>query len=318
MRQPPEPKPFFWISPKGEPRRDFPPGHDRFTGDSGRLDLRLQVVSDYLYVGGGQFELKTIGGREQAYYAFARRDGQLVIPGSSLKGAVRSVLEAISNSCVSQRHRSERVRSTHAVCNSDGPVCAACRLFGTTRCRGRIHFSDAVPVGQVNGEVIKIAELWPPQNTRGRKFYRSGRMRRLDLTPAKNHRFIEAVPKDSRFAVSLYFENVRPAEMGLVLRSMGLDLGAGGRVVQAFPIKVGGAKPRCLGAVRFEVVALWLVRNGPGLLAALAGGGGTADLVETLREWLSAPTEGLLDRQAWEQFRHNAAQQDAWCPKELY
>ncbi len=319
MRQrPTEPKPFFWMTATRAPRKERPPDHDRFAGDSGRLNLRLQVVSDYLYVGSGQFELATVGGRQQAYYAFARRDGQLVIPGSSLKGAVRAVLEAISNSCVSQRHRSESVRSTHVLCDSDGPVCPACRLFGSTRRRGRVHFSDAVPVGDVKGEVIKIAELWPPRNAKGRKFYRSGRMRRLDLTPARNFRFIEAVPRGSRFAFSLYFENVRPAEMGLVLRSMGLDLGDSGRLVQAFPVKVGGAKPRCLGAVRFEATALWLVTPGPRLLAALAGEGSEAAPEEALRGWLSAPSEGLLDRQAWEQLRHNAAQQDTWCPEELY
>ncbi len=319
MRQrPTQPKPFFWVPATEPPRKERPPDHDRFAGDSGRLDLRLQVVSDYLYVGGGQFELKTIGGRQQAYYAFARRDGQLVIPGSSLKGAVRSVLEAISNSCVSQRHRDDRVRPSHRPCDSDGPVCPACRLFGSTRRRGRVHFSDAVPIGDVKGEVIKIADLWPPRNAKGRKFYRSGRMHRLDLTPARNFRFIEAVPRGSRFAFSLYFENVRPAEMGLVLRSMGLGLDDGGRVVQAFPIKVGGAKPRCLGAVRFEATALWLVRPGPRLLAALAGGGRAAEPAETLREWLSAPTEGLLDRPAWDEFRRNATQEEGWCPSELY
>ena len=321
-RPPAEPKPFFWIPVREKPARssvpDDVPGHDRFTGASGRLVLHLEVMSDYLYVGGGQFELKTTGGREQAYYAFARRDGQLVIPGSSLKGAVRAVLEAISNSCVVQRGRNERVSSSHVPCSSDGPFCPACRLFGTTRRRGRVHFSDGVPVGEVRGEVIKIADLWPPRNARGRKFYRSNRMRRFDLTPAKNFRFIEAVPRGSRFAFTLHFENLQPAEMGLVARAMGLDLRDGDRVAQAFPIKMGGAKPRCLGAVTFGVTALWLVRPGPGLLSALGGGGSLVAPEQVLREWLSAPSEGLLDREAWDEFRRNAAQGEGWCPKELY
>lgn len=317
-RPPAEPKPFFWIPVKGKPLRDMAPDHDRSTGDSGRLNLHLEVVSDYLYVGGGQLELKTIGGREQAYYAFARRDGQPIIPGSSLRGAVRAVLEAVSNSCVARRGRNERVPSSHEPCSGDGGFCPACRLFGTTRRRGRVHFSDALPVGEVKGEVIKIADLWPSRNARGRKFYRSGRMRRLEPTPARNFRFIEAMSRGSRFALTLHFENVQPAEMGLVLRAMGFDLGDGGRVVQAFPIKVGGAKPRCLGAVRFEPTALWLVRPGPGLLAALAGRGSPTSPEQALWEWLSAPSQGLLDRQAWDEFRRNAAQDDGWCPTELY
>lgn len=319
QRPPTEPKPFFWIPLKEKPALDRPPDLDRFTDESGGLELQLEVLSDYLHVGSGQFELKTIGGREQAHYAFARRDEKLVIPGSSLKGAVRAVLEALSNSClVVQRGSPERIPSSHRPCSSDGLFCPACRLFGTTRRRGRVHFSDAVAVGAVRGEVIKIGDLWPPRNARGRKFYRSGGMPRHDLTAARNFRFIEAVHRGSRFASVLYFENVRPAEMGLVLRAMGFDLDDAGRVVQAFPIKVGGAKPRCLGAVRFNVTNLRLVRPGPGLLSALAGEGSSVAREQVLREWLSAPSEDLLDRKAWELFRRNAAKEEGWCPQELY
>ena len=321
-RPPAEPKPFFWIPVREKPARssvpDDVPGHDRFTGASGRLDLHLEVMSDYLYVGSGQFEFKTIGGRPQAHYAFARRDGQLVIPGSSLKGAVRAVLEAISNSCIGQRGRNESVPSSHHPCPSDGPFCPACRLFGTIRRRGRVHFSDAMPVGEVSGEVIKIADLWPPRQVGGRKFYRSLQFKKLDLKPAKNHRFLEAVPKGSKFYTVLYFENASPAEMGLLIRALGLDRSSNdpGKIAYVVPIKLGGAKPRCLGNVRFTPNDLRLLQDGPMLLTSLLGGGVQTPLTETLLRWLEE--ESLLDRRAWEQFRRNAKSEEEFCPEGVY
>ncbi|MFN3929342.1 MAG: RAMP superfamily CRISPR-associated protein, partial [Thermoflexus sp.] len=110
-------------------------------GLSGRLELEIEVRSDYLYVGSGQIELFNNRGREQAYYAFARRDGQLIIPGTSIKGAVRSVVEAISNSCVKLITSRERLPPSHQPCDEDA-LCPACRLFGVTGYRGRAHFAD--------------------------------------------------------------------------------------------------------------------------------------------------------------------------------
>jgi len=49
-----EPKPFFWIPLKGRPQKTAPPGHERFQGLSGWMEIEIEVVSDYLYVGSGQ------------------------------------------------------------------------------------------------------------------------------------------------------------------------------------------------------------------------------------------------------------------------
>ncbi len=316
--QNPKPKPFFWIPLQGAPQREEPTPHLRFIDLSGRMELEIEVRSDYLYVGSGQLELQTIGGREQAYYAFARRGDQLIIPGTSIKGAVRSVVEAISNSCVKVHARGERVRSSHQACRDEDSLCPACRLFGTTGYRGRVHFVDAVPAGEIRPEIIRIADLWPPRQARGRKFYYSKKFRKLDLQPARNHRFLEAVPKGTRFRTALHFENVSPAEMGLLLHAMGLDRSAQdpGKIVYAFPIKLGGAKPRCLGSVRFIPRALWLIQPGSGFLSALMGDW-QAPITENLLAWLS--DESLLDPQAWERFRREASpRMEEFCPQEVY
>lgn len=313
-------KPFFGIplSSKEGPDRKRPPDHDRFRDQSGRMELQIEVVSEYLYVGSGNLELFDLKGRKQAYYALPRHNGQLVIPGSAIKGAVRSIAEAISGSCVRVADRGERTGSWRA-CSDEGLLCAACRLFGATGYRGRVHLSDAAPVAQVEPDRIKIADLWPPRQSPGRKFYRPGAFQSLDKEAERNHRFIEVVPKGSRFSVTLYFENTTRAEMGLLMRALGLDLiqrGSEKKVVFAFPVKLGGAKPRCLGAARLNPKRLYLVRQDAGLTSSLLQGGQPAALLNTLGLWLE--DDSLLDSLAWQMFREKFALKAEPCPPEVY
>ncbi len=331
-RSEPEPKPFFWVLLDESPQKTRPVFHEKFEGWTGRLVWEIEVLSDYLYVGSGNLDLVRLpDGREQARYAFARRDGQLVIPATSIKGAVRAVFEAITNSCVSQRNRRERPLSTaHMACGlvrkgkeEKARLCPACRVFGTTGYRGRVHFSDAVPVGEVRTETIKIADLWPPRQVRkARKFYQTKAFQKQDLHPRKNTRFLEVVPKGSRFRTTLYFENLSGAEMGALMRALGLGLHSSkpNTIVYAFPLKLGGAKPRCLGSVRFHPRGVF-IQTSPSTDAddlwqrfLQSAPGGVKNL---LLQWLQS--EALLDEEAWHQFRAEAQPQtDEACPREVY
>ena len=65
----------------------------------------------------------------------------IVIPGSSLKGAIRSVVEAISESCVSKTVK--KVRDAFPTeykffneCQQDN-LCVACRMFGAMGFQGK-------------------------------------------------------------------------------------------------------------------------------------------------------------------------------------
>lgn len=317
---PKEGKPFFWVPLDGKkpPERSRPPAHDRFTDWSGRLELEIEVVSAYLYVGSGEFELFHLNGKEQACYTFTRCNGQLVIPGTGIKGAVRSIVEAISNSCVRQTAKEERVPGSHETCRDERQLCPACRLFGTTGYRGRVHFSDAVPAGKVETQRIKIADLWPPRQAKGRKFYQAKEFQPLDMRPQKSHRFLEVVPKGSRFTATLYFENVSSAEMGLLMRALGLDFSSQdpSKVIFAFPIKVGGAKPRCLGAVYPRPKRLYLIPGGQDFSPALLSSGVQPALLESIKTWLKDTS--LLDQEVWEKFRQEACCKAESCPVEVY
>jgi CRISPR/Cas system CSM-associated protein Csm3 (group 7 of RAMP superfamily) len=308
---PPEPKPFFWIPlPEGRQKRNAPELHDRFRGLSGFLDLELRVLSDYLYMGSGSILLNS---RDQAYYSFARRGGRLIIPATGIKGPVRSVVEAISNSCVSQVAKKDNFYRSEGPCKIEkdqeakASLCPACRLFGTTGYRGRTYFEDAEPIGDVKTEIVKISDLWPPKQAIGRKFYQIKTFQRLDDKPERNHRFLEAVPKSSVFSTRLYFENTSAAEMSLLIRAIGL------------PIKIGGAKPRCLGAVKLDIKdrGLWMIPTGKtGLFKSIAAGGVNEPLKENLREWSN--DKSLLDEIAWEKLKLDSQVQSEQCPRGMY
>ncbi|GBD36203.1 hypothetical protein HRbin36_01324 [bacterium HR36] len=317
------PKPFLWIPvPQQAPRKQAPVGLEVFRNLTGRLDLSLVVESAYFYVGSGAYEYKA-GARPnepEVWHTFARREGQLCIPGTSLKGAIRAFVELLSNSCVSQAGRQEFVPMSHKQCpESAGEICVACSLFGRTGWRGRIHFADATPAAEVRTQIVKINELWAPRRTQGRKFYSGNQYKPLsNLQPERNHRFVEAVTKGGRFNTAIFFENVRAEELGLVCCALGWDVGDKGTLVTAYYPKIGGAKPRCFGMVRFAspVVNLWGVSSGSLLPSRTQKTG--KDALDYIAQCIAAcKKNGPLVLDAWKRLVEGLRAGTA-CPEGLY
>jgi CRISPR-associated protein (TIGR03986 family) len=83
-----------------------PPPHDRYVGLSGTIRCQLEVVTP-LFVADSEDVRVTLyrdaAGqlREHLHYRFFQIDGQEMIPATSLRGAIRSLFEAITNSCFS-------------------------------------------------------------------------------------------------------------------------------------------------------------------------------------------------------------------------
>ena len=91
--QPRAEKPYQFVSfPAGDPRRERPVGHDHYVGDllTGRLEGVITALSP-VHVASGQIELT--GRQPSLVKAHFRCGGRLTIPGSSLKGAIRSIVE---------------------------------------------------------------------------------------------------------------------------------------------------------------------------------------------------------------------------------
>ena len=180
--------------------------------------------------------------------AHFRRNGRLTIPGSSLKGAVRSIVEAISSppSCLRvTRARAAEQPTNVQTCSQKERLCISCRMFGAMGYLGQVRFRDAVlDIGEPT--IISTPSLFAPRTRErlyvregkivGRKFYRHGTLARGNVP-------LEACAPDSRFHLRVDFDNLSHAQLGLLLTALG----------QGEPklhLKLGGAKPACCGSVR--------------------------------------------------------------------
>ena len=329
-----EPKPFALVKiPSEEPQRREATTHERFQGFTGRLELVFTVESEYLFVGSGNYEFdpNARGNRPDVWHTFNRRNGRICIPGTSIKGAIRSIVEAISNSCVSLS-RGHEVRLTQLDkshrerCNSLETACPACRLFGFTGLRGRIGFEDTFPIEQVNLQIVKIPELWhhKPRKIRrldkARRFYESKRFEApADRKPEQGYWFVEAIPKGVQFRSTLHFENLSQAELGLIFHALGWQTGQEG-FDHAFTPKLGGAKPRCFGAVRFEPkrLKLWRGSNWHALLSPETIEGNA--LKQFIRDCLNECQQDvtLFHHRSWQALVNGMKPTDETCPGGVY
>ncbi len=268
-------KPYAFVPfVQDEPQRhQLPGGHARYdenllTGAlrfAAHVKTPVQVASGYqeLFQGPSGYELLLEDSRIQ-------RSGQRVhlVPGSSWKGAVRAVVEAISPSCIGVRSpQTLRYLPGHlARCTRLDELCPACRIFGLAggkrrSLQGRIAFDDAV-VREERRKIVIVSTplLWQPARrsrglpavyldrgqAKGRKFYYHARRAK---GPDRRVAFGTGAVLDG----CLHFVNLTEGELGLVLAAMGLKNDS------RFPIKVGAGKPVGMGTVLIQPDSLELV-----------------------------------------------------------
>ncbi|MGQ9557448.1 MAG: RAMP superfamily CRISPR-associated protein [Desulfurispora sp.] len=166
-------KPYSFVPLNAQVERQKPVGHEQLCSNlySGRLELKITCLSP-VHIFSGLYQPDSQHG---LYKVFARRGEKPVIPGSSVKGVVRSVAEAVSLSCAPRlpynnswlrdclpegnRQRCDDPRGQQA---ADGMgLCPACRLFGHSSGqqgrRGQVAFSDFHLVGEPARQLDIIA-----------------------------------------------------------------------------------------------------------------------------------------------------------------
>ena len=193
-------KPYDFVPfPKRRPDRKKGAGQDKLNPCllSGTLELTLRTLTP-VHVGSGYSDFIKAGNQEylaalQAFKPVREADAvrrRYLIPGSSIKGAVRSLVEAITRSCIritQSRHR-PYIPQGYGGCMSVNDLCIACRLFGAQDYQGHVSFEDAVaPKGSL--VLLGTPLLWTParggrglppryldrDRAKGRKFYRHAR-----------------------------------------------------------------------------------------------------------------------------------------------
>ena len=249
----PKPYDFVPIAPLRPQDRCKPRGHERYHPDtvSGMLDAELIVVTP-LHVSSGRMRLRE--GRKiplvrelaRVYASSEDTRGRPCVPASTLKGVVRSVVEAVTRSCVRiTRARDHELPQGAASCDKKERLCLACRMFGALGFEGHVRFDDAVlRKGKVR--IARMPPLYRPRSKtrnyyaggtiKGRKFYKHGRTVTKAQTP------VEILTPESQLTFSLRFDNLTEGEVGVLLTALGLGK-------PPLTLKLGGGKPVCYGSL---------------------------------------------------------------------
>ena len=194
---------------------------------SGRLSLEL-TVKQPVHIGTGQYRSMQIGNKTVIAKEQVRNGhGQVVIPGASLKGTVKTIAQIASQSCESG-------------CASNA-ACIICRLFGAISndsYRGKVFFDEFVAKTDVITRTADIPALFGPTKTEPQsyKYYlASDRIETGNVT-------VETIPTGKIFTGDVVFSSLREEELALLVYALGLD-------VDDKALRIGYGKPAYLGEV---------------------------------------------------------------------
>lgn len=295
----PEKKPER-CSPYGDDNPQSYYGHDKFNGKCGLIECTITTLKPiFIPLPMNEKERKERGltklvrdNRERTgdhkKYIFNSIEVVPVIPGSSLKGVIRSVAEAAANSCVSKfrgkysyKHFRKMIDIYYNLpngfeeCQYLEKLCITCRLFGFQSSegsfQGKVNISDAKARKYTNLDWITLTELsspkphhdafyaLPPGSNRiaGRKFYFHHKQKAPILASQKQTLRNSTVKpiEDAVFDFKVSFTNLTDDEYALLLYSLFLEDGV--------CHKIGYGKPAGLGSVRIaaEKLTLFNIEN---------------------------------------------------------
>jgi hypothetical protein len=226
---------FFWVEQllvDGHPVQETARDLDKLSGISGEWIVRFDTLSS-LFIGSGEVDVADEPGGPTMHFRFVRRGESVIVPGTSLKGVIRSLVETLSPSCLGGEDRDR---------------CPACLLFGTLGRRGRVTFEDGVIEG-AELSVMQIAQRTQarrigPNNERGfRKLYTRD-LGAAQATWSDDTERLETASPGAWFRSRISFQGLSEWQVGLLLLALGLAPG------YAFHLKCGGGKNRGFGLLQ--------------------------------------------------------------------
>lgn len=282
---------FVRIDWSKSPERRRPVWHDRFVGQnsqtlySGYIDVDVYAETP-IFVPERAGE-RAFDPRKPAQFMKNGR-GEYIIPGSSLKGMLRTVAEALGNGCLTlfggdyEQHRVNyrpKVPREFYRCDQSDNLCITCRTFGMLSGRsvflGKVNVGDAVAYSEkiyVYDRPIYTKPLMEPkprhasfyldptgQHIAGRKFYfhhspdyeplTDSRLIYFGNKPA--NRYIQPLDYGTQFHFRVDFTNLEEDEFGVLLLSIMLE--------ENMRHKIGYAKPLGLGSVQLTPTSMTLI-----------------------------------------------------------
>ncbi len=259
------PKPYdFVYFPKERPNLQRPYGHYKYDQNRlhGTIYLTLKVQTS-LHISTGAVVLGSdIGSKISLLKTMIQGvDAKLSIQGSSLKGCIRSVYEAISRSCICKTKANFRdlPEGYSRECKVDikqntNKICDACRIFGALNFQGLIEFNDA-NCERIGFSTVFMPPLYAPRpncdayykygKLAGRKFYYN--MSKAIEKGERDGISVQQAGKEYTFKTQITFKNLLSEELGTLLIILGQD--------KKYPmaLKVGGGKPIGMGTMTVNV-----------------------------------------------------------------
>ena len=285
------PSNYNFISlPQDEPDRLNIQGNQKFGHNkyqltnkrfSGKLFLNLTVVSPVsvnsgITVMGSDLAQQTRNDASARYVArlsliqsSVQQNHRLIIPGSSLKGVVRSIYEAITRSCLCKTDaKREEIPNGYSECKDTSQLCPACVIFGAMNWLGLVHFHDAKydPNNDKPGfDTGLITALFSPKpqakneetgekvyynrnnKIRGRKFYPHSYQEDEEVKPTVR---IQQAELGKRFTTYVNYANLTKMQLGALLIALGQDS------ENRLGLKIGSGKAVGMGTMKIDIVKI--------------------------------------------------------------
>jgi CRISPR/Cas system CSM-associated protein Csm3 (group 7 of RAMP superfamily) len=271
--------PYGFVRLAGNPIREKVQQHEKYSGLSGWITCTLTTRTPVFvpqYRAGSADRVQI----HETLKMYRDRQGTPLIPGTSLKGVIRNVAEAVSNSCFSLPNpwRAYRQKETeieydlprdfHA-CENEKLLCPACRLFGMLNrgvvYAGNVSIQDAHARSgyQFGNFTLAILDAPKPRHRpfysqkpeerkppiRGRKFYRHRPQGVLTRSQKDHHnKTVEAVLPGAVFSFDVEYANLSEPDLNLLLFALTLW--------DDTCHKVGMGKPIGMGSAKIEITAI--------------------------------------------------------------
>ncbi|MEO1428360.1 MAG: RAMP superfamily CRISPR-associated protein [Cyanobacteria bacterium J06633_8] len=268
------PKPYELIPfPKKPITSKSPPGHLQYLPNHlhGTLYLTL-LVKTTLHISTGSVVMGSdIDNNVPLIKTMVKTpDNKLIIQGSSLKGCIRSIYEAITNSrlgVITKEYQDKKYYPRERLPNNDkNQLCPASLVFGASGERwgwqSLIDFQDATceTVGYSTGFIPNLWSVKPEEGkaylnkgkAAGRKFYYH--MTR-EIDKGKRHGIPIQQIKQAYFKTQIQFHNLQPEELGTLLVVLGQDS------EYRLGLKIGGGKPIGMGTITIDITKANISQN---------------------------------------------------------
>lgn len=262
-------------------KRDKPIKHHRFADSlkHGRMVCKITTLTP-LFIPNTDKVLINAGHKEAPFLGTVgiskHINGKPKIPGSSIKGVIRSVAEAAGNGCFLHKNcdlpRGANV--SFEPCSDNNKLCITCRIFGMIG-RGSIH-KGKISINEAETEIGSfqmmgahtLKPLMTPKPTHtafyspgGRKFYFHHYCMTEPLGGSINHwtktvrdgynSTINPVAPGGVFKFDVDFTNLTDEEFALLIYSFALE--------PSMRHKMGLAKPLGLGSVQITIETIILI-----------------------------------------------------------